>query len=106
MRRTKITFLLIGATLATLAAQVALAQQAPNPSFKDLLGAGYEIKNVVYLPRDAFAPPSDLPNVLVTLQKGGAVAVCQFAAVNWDILNPGSLESTNQCDIYPTTFVR
>ena len=94
-----------GAALVVVAAQTALAQQASTkPSFADLLGAGYDIKSVIYLPKDAFAPspPNDHSTAMITLQKGSAVAVCEYNLINWDNLAKASIEGHDQCDTYPS----
>ncbi|HZP19010.1 MAG TPA: hypothetical protein VFB16_02275 [Bauldia sp.] len=88
--------------LCLSAAASALAQD--KPSFKELIGSGYEIKDVSFVPTDALKPMGYPPDtgaaVLVTLQKGASSAVCGFNASNWSNQAAASLEGTSQCDVY------
>jgi hypothetical protein len=96
--------LITAAAIATLAPRMASAQQKPKPTFNELLTAGYEIKNVAFIPEYAVkVMGGDLNNplLLVTLQKGASTAVCQYGAFNWSSQSRGSLEGTTQCDTYP-----
>jgi hypothetical protein len=81
------------------------AASSTKPSFKDILGAGYEIKAVTYVPKEGISTTATDPAVLVTLQKGSALAVCEFYPGNWSSALPSSLEGTSQCDLYPS-FVK
>lgn len=89
---------------AALAAGPALAQtshaagkaptQAPaarvagtNVSLNQLLAAGYQVRAVSVLSdpvrQEIYKSSTVAPQVMVTLQKAGSVAVCVAAAVNW-----------------------
>jgi hypothetical protein len=94
--------LAIGACLAGLTLGPAAA--ADLPSIKSLLAAGYEIRSVTFIPVDALGPlgiDPKTPQVIVTLQRGAAIAACEYLAVNWIGLVAGSMEGTTQCDVYP-----
>jgi hypothetical protein len=86
-----------------LSGSVVLAQDAPpKPPLRQLIGAGFEIKDVTAIPSDELAAmgyDKDTPAVIVTLQLGNAVAVCEFAMANWSTLNPDSIDGTTQCDV-------
>ena len=71
------------------------AAAADLPSLKQLLGSGYEIKAVTFIPVDALSamgldPKS--PQVIITLQRGAAIAACQYLASNSSTLPPASVE--------------
>ena len=91
---------------AALAAQQRTQPAPPvKPSFKDMLGVGYEVKAVTYVPKEALRSSATDPAVLVTMQKGSAVAVCEFYPGNWSTLVASSMEGNTQCDTYPA-FVK
>ena len=99
-KRTATAVLVIGA----ISCGVAAAGAADLPSLKSLLASGYEIKSVTFIPSDASAPlglDPKMPQVLVTLQRGAAIAACEYLASNWISLVAGSMEGTTQCDVYP-----
>jgi hypothetical protein len=87
--------------VSVLGATVALAQnQKQNVSMLSLITAGYEIKNVVPLPVDAFKllgwdPATYPPQVVITLQKGASTGVCVLSVVNWVNQEPSTLENAN-----------
>jgi hypothetical protein len=84
----------------------ALAQQnqKKSESMMSLLTAGYEVKNVVFVPMDAMKPmgypENTAPQVIVTLQKGASAAACSFAATNWQSQVPVTLENPDLCFAY------
>ncbi len=114
---TTITRIITGTAILalTIVGTAALASQqrsqpttpapAAKPSFKDILGVGYEIKSVTFVPKDGLGSNATDSAVLVTLQKGSAVAVCEFYPGNWSLLAAASMEDTKRCDTYPT-FVK
>jgi hypothetical protein len=97
------SILLVTAVIA-VALVPAAAQERIKPNFKDLLAQGYEIKNVTFIPlfalKSADATPEN-PQVLVTLQKGPASAVCQYSLNGWANQSRRSLDSHEQCDTFP-----
>lgn len=57
----------------------AQAAQAPQPTMKDLLTQGYEIKTATFVPHDAVkrgGSTVDVDAVVILLEKGAAVASC------------------------------
>jgi hypothetical protein len=103
----KLSKLVLSAIAAggVLGAATLVAQAADKPSLKQLVGEGYEIKAVTFIPMDAIKgmgmdPATTVPQILVTLQKKSAMAACQFAAENWAIMAAVSIEGTLQCDVY------
>jgi hypothetical protein len=104
MCRISAIVLITVAALATLAPRMASAQQKPQPSFNELIAAGYEIKNVAFVPEYAvktMGGEPDHPPLIVTLQKGASTAVCIYNAITWSNQSRASLESTTQCSTYP-----
>jgi hypothetical protein len=99
-------FALAVGMVSALGTTVALAQQNQKQaeSMLSLITAGYEIKNVYFIPIDAYKPlgydSSISPQVVITLQKGASTAACSFAANNWVAQNPGTLEDSTLCTAY------
>jgi hypothetical protein len=90
-------------------AQPALAQQAPatDPtaaSVYGLMASGYEVKAVTTLSESAekiiWAGATSAPQVVITLQKGSSLAICNLAAANWLILAGTSLTDTSRCAVH------
>jgi hypothetical protein len=89
------------------AQQVNPTQQA-NPSFKELIEAGFEIKNVVLLSGDQMHlldQSRTLPEFAVSLQRAAATAVCEFNFSSWNNQLKASLEGRTQCSVYPSDAV-
>jgi hypothetical protein len=94
--------LLAAATASTVAtAQTAGPQQM---AFMTLLSQGYEVRATVMVPlaeqrqnpnnaRETYSP------MLVTMQKGPSVAVCQFNWNVWANMQKASLEDPRLCDV-------
>lgn len=99
-----LTMLIAGTAAAPAATVPASANPAsPTTSVKDLLSKGYEVKNVVFIPdfaQKAFQIPADLPVVMITMQAGPSVAVCQLNGMSWNNLNVGSMDLATQCSVY------
>jgi hypothetical protein len=103
----KASALAIG-TVSVLGATAGLAQPSPRKSesvtLLTLIAAGYEIKNVLFVPFEAMRPigydPSIGPQVIVTLQKDASTAACNFAVIHWLSQNPSSLENPALCQAY------
>jgi hypothetical protein len=77
----KLSKLVLSAIAAggVLGAATLVAQAADKPSLKQLVGEGYEIKAVTFIPMDAIKgmgmdPATTVPQILVTLQKKSAMA--------------------------------
>jgi hypothetical protein len=81
------------------------ALAAPQSSISDLLRQGYEIKGTVYVPlQDAQSagPGFSQGQVLVTLQHGQSIAVCEYSWGNWVSLATGgaaSFTAADRCDV-------
>jgi hypothetical protein len=90
------------ATVVLTPPGLAMAQGVAQPqvAFMTLLKEGYEIRatSVVPLVEQATAGATHSP-VLVTLQKGGSVAVCQFSWNAWSSLTKAALEDPRLCDV-------
>jgi hypothetical protein len=87
--------------------EMARAQQL-NPSFKELIESGFEIKNVLLLPGDQMHlldQTRTLPEFAVSLQRGAATAVCEFSFSGWNNQIKASLEGRTQCSVYPSDAV-
>jgi hypothetical protein len=78
---------------------------APQSSISELLKQGYEIKGTVYVPlQDAASasPGTTQGQVLVTLQRGQSIAVCEFSWGNWVSLATAasaSFTAGDRCDV-------
>lgn len=75
---------------------------ADQASVKSLLKEGYEIKSTVYVPvAEAKQVYADLDRgiIVVTLQKGPSVAVCDLNWGNWAALLKSTLENEELCDV-------
>lgn len=84
--------------MAAAAAQPALAQD--TQSFKALATQGFEVKSVALVPVDVAKRLNEAnrdDSVVVTLQKGNAVATCFYAVANWINLSTASLENGDRC---------
>jgi hypothetical protein len=87
--------LAIGAALVCAAqASVCLAQE--QQSFKNLMGRGFDIKNVVFVRGEA---TDNRETFIVTLQREKSVAVCFFSANAWITLSNPILEDPKRCDV-------
>jgi hypothetical protein len=81
------------------------ALAAPQSSISELLKQGYEIKGTIYVPlQDAqnASPGTAQGQVLVTLQHGQSIAVCEFNWGNWVSLATGAIASFtagDRCDV-------
>ena len=91
------------ATFLTIAPFIGPAVAAdPTPSSLDsLLANGYEVKVVSPLSaaatKEIWTGQDLAPQVIVTLQKGSSVAVCNLALSNWMYLTPATFASTDRC---------
>jgi hypothetical protein len=103
MRKT--CFILLAVACVT-PSKFAGAQDVPQPqmSFMSLLKLGYEIRATSIAP---LVEQRQFPNtaasthspVLVTLQKGQSVAVCQFGWSAWSSLSKAALDDPKLCDV-------
>jgi hypothetical protein len=87
--------------------EMARAQQL-NPSFKELIESGFEIRNVLLIPGDQMHlldQSRTLPEFAVSLQRGAAAAVCEFSFSAWNNQIKTSLEGRTQCSVYPSDAV-
>jgi hypothetical protein len=81
------------------------ALAASQSSISELLKEGYEIKGTAYIPlQDAQGGNASIAQgqVLVTLQRGKSIAVCQFSWVNWVSIGTaavGSFTAGDRCDV-------
>jgi hypothetical protein len=82
---------------ALLLAFSAGAAAQEKQSFKTILGKGYEIKSVTFVPKSETTENREA--FLVTLQKDKSVAVCYFAASTWISLVNQTLEDSARCDV-------
>jgi hypothetical protein len=81
-----------------LGVSIASAEESAKlTSFKALIADGYEIKGVITTPRNP--PEPSVVNVVVTLQKGKSVAVCDYHSNVWNNLTAGEagVEASNRC---------
>jgi hypothetical protein len=96
-------FAAIVVTLATAAAVLpAQAQTQERQSFRALLAAGYDIKNVSIIPIEVskrYDDKSSTDTVAITLQRPKSVAVCYLNLSNWINLLSASLEDNTRCDV-------
>jgi|HubBroStandDraft_6_1064221.scaffolds.fasta_scaffold1011542_2 hypothetical protein len=81
------------------------ALAAPQASIADLLKQGYEIKGTVYVSlqdaKDA-QPTATQGQVLVTMQRGQSIAVCEFSWGTWASIATSGLVSftaADRCDV-------
>lgn len=72
-----------------------------SPNFDTLLSQGYEIKAANPLSAAATKeiwPDQTLPpQMIVSLQKGNSIAVCNMAVVSWMYLTAATFASTDRC---------
>lgn len=92
------------AIVVTLAAAAAVlpAQAQERQSFRALLAAGYDIKNVAIIPIEVskrYDDKSSTDTVAITLQRPKSVAVCYLNLSNWINLLSASLEDNTRCDV-------
>ena len=88
-------------SLAFAAALFCAAQVSPcfaqeQQSFKNLLGRGFDIKNVTFVRGEA---TENREVFVVTLQREKSVAVCFFSANAWITLSNPILEDPKRCDV-------
>ena len=99
----KVAPVLSAAFALLVATGAASAQTAPSDSIKHLIDTGFEIRSVTVVPvemltalgRKADAPPE----VLITLQTGHAIAVCEMQIGNWNLQTPSSMTNTGLCSV-------
>ena len=92
-------------TAATAILALAMAGSAfaatTSMSFDSLVAAGYEIKATTPVSDTAakqiFATQNLAPQMLITLQKGNSVAVCDFAMVNWVVMDNTTMANATSC---------
>lgn len=78
------------------------SEAADQASIMMLLKQGYEIKGTVFVPlADAKAehPTLERGIIILTLQKGQSVAVCDFNWANWTQLLKSTIENDTLCDV-------
>jgi hypothetical protein len=81
------------------------ALAAPQTSIAELLKQGYEIKGTIYVSlEDAKGPQPNATQgqVLVTMQRGQSIAVCEFSWGNWASIATGAIGSftaADRCDV-------
>jgi hypothetical protein len=72
-------------------------------SFDSLLAGGYEVKATVIVSEDtakAIWPDKQAPQLIVTLQKGTTIAVCEIAVSNWLSIVDTSMANVNNCETH------
>jgi hypothetical protein len=80
---------------------------APQTSISDLLKQGYEIRGTAYVPLpDAQASNASITQgvMMITLQRGQSIAVCEFGWSNWGAIATGaagSFTAVDRCDVQP-----
>ena len=94
------------ATVVLTPSGLAVAQTVPQPqaAFMTLLKEGYEVRATSVVPlaeqrQSASTSGNTYSPILVTLQKGQSVAVCQFAWNQWSSLTKAALEDPKLCDV-------
>ena len=93
---------LVFATSMGLVSATASADDRLQSSFTGLVAKGFEVKSVTLIPLDVAKRVTDkvrTDNVVVTLQKNEAVAVCYVAFANWAFMNKASLNSPTLCEV-------
>lgn len=81
------------------------AVAAPQTSIAELLKQGYEIKGTIYVSlQDAkdSQPTATQGQVLVTMQRGQSIAVCEFSWGTWASIATSGLVSftaADRCDV-------
>ena len=93
---------LVFATSMGLVSATASADDRLQSSFTGLVAKGFEVKSVTLIPLDVAKRVTDkvrTDNVVVTLQKNEAVAVCYVAFANWAFMNKASLDSPTLCEV-------
>ena len=93
---------LVFATSMGLVSATASADDRLQSSFTGLVAKGFEVKSVTLIPLDVAKRVTDkvrTDNVVVTLQKNEAVAVCYVAIANWAFMNKASLDSPTLCEV-------
>jgi hypothetical protein len=93
---------LVFATATALTSVPTWADEHLQSSFTALVGKGFEIKSVTLIPLDVAKRVTEkvrTDNVVVTLQKQEAVAVCYIAFANWAFMNKASLDSSTLCEV-------
>ena len=87
--------------VAALYANVPAFAATTAVTFDSLVASGFEVKTMTELSDSAIKqvwPGQTLgPQVLITLQKGNSVAVCNFPTQNWLGLLDVSLTSADRC---------
>jgi hypothetical protein len=101
MRKT--CFILLAVACVT-PSKFAGAQNVPQPqtSFMSLLKQGYDVRATSIAPlveQRQFVSTATHSPVLVTLQKGQSVAVCQFGWNAWSAMSKAALEDPKLCDV-------
>jgi hypothetical protein len=91
----------LGIVLA-LGASTAAAGQDNKPSLRELMAQGFEVKAVTNIEMAMMKPlgydDDTAPQLLVTLENGSSLAVCQFSVANWSLMNPEAMDGHSQCD--------
>ncbi len=93
---------LLFATAAAFISTSASADDRLQSSFTNLLARGFQIKSVTLIPLEVAKRVTDkvrTDNVIVTLQKEEAAAVCYVAFANWAFMNKASLDSPTLCEV-------
>ncbi|MFT3731974.1 MAG: hypothetical protein QM780_11230 [Hyphomicrobium sp.] len=94
------------ATAAALVSSPVSADDRLQSSFTELVGKGFEVKSVTLIPLEVAKRVTEkvkTDNVIVTLQKQEAVAVCYIAFANWAFMNKTSLDSPTLCEVRAST---
>jgi hypothetical protein len=72
-------------------------------SFDSLLAGGYEVKATLIVTEDTAKvlwPDKQPPQLVVTLQKGTTIAVCEIAVANWLSIADASMANANNCETH------
>jgi hypothetical protein len=89
------------AAILALAITGSASAATTSMSFDSLVAAGYEIKAATPVTdaaaKQVFTTPNLVPQMLITLQKGNSVAVCDFAMVNWVVMDNATMANATSC---------
>lgn len=92
---------LVALCLLFAGASSVYAAEAPKlfASFPALIAEGYEIKSIITTPRNP--PDPSAVNVIIALQKGKSVAVCDYHSDVWNNLTGGeaAIDATRRCAV-------
>ena len=93
----------VAVVVALMAGMASAAADPVSRSVVQMLSDGYEVKAVSIVPRDMLdavgTKPDGDPQVLISLQRGASIGVCQMALVNWNNQPASSLNNDKLCSV-------